>query len=136
MISCQNWPPNLKVCRPCVQADRIFELPDMVVEALGAFLSSKVSERRVGEIYSQESIEACRVAVPDAKSVAELADARIPAIAGIECDVAPAHAEVVHKVAANRARPVSNSVPDGRSRRRSWTTVPESLWMDCSGRPW
>src|SRR5262249_29303842 len=94
-------------------AQRIFELPDVVVEARGALLSTQVRERGVRKAEKQQSVETCRVAVTDSEAMSEIPNARIPACSAAKRDMTPANAEIVDQIAAEHSRPVTNRVVDG-----------------------
>src|SRR4029077_7256679 len=91
-------------------AQRIFELPDVVVEARGALLGTQLREGGVGKFETQQSVETCRVTVADSKDIPELPNARSPAWAAAKRNMARANAEIVHKITTERSGPVANCV--------------------------
>src|ERR1700730_2155947 len=96
-------------------ADRIFELPYVVVKALSLLRATQIGKGRIGEVQSQQSGKICGVTISDSKRVPELSDARSPAIAAVERHMAPTDAGMIHKVTADRSGPVANGIVDWRS---------------------
>src|SRR6185312_8963836 len=72
----------------------IFRFPDMVIKALGCLRRSETVDVCVGEIQGQQTGQVRRIAVADPQCVAELAHARIPAIAGVEGNVTPSKTKI------------------------------------------
>src|ERR1700730_14163737 len=97
-------------------ADRIFELPYVVVKALSLLRATQIGKGRTGEVQGQQSGKICGVTISDSKRVAELSDARGPAITAVERHMAPTDAGIIHKITVDRSGPVANGIVNWCSR--------------------
>jgi hypothetical protein len=79
--------------------NRIFSLPDLIVEALASHGVSEVRQSGIAVVDGQQTVEPRRVTIPNANGVAELPDVGIPARAVIQSDMAPAETGIVGKIA-------------------------------------
>src|ERR1700738_36858 len=59
--------------------DRIFGLPDFIVKACRLLRGSEVRQCGIAKVDGQQPVDARRVAIPYAKCIAKLPDARSPA---------------------------------------------------------
>ena len=94
---------------------RIFELPDVVIEALGALPGPQIIDGCVGEIEGEKSVETRRVTIADSNGIAELSDTGSPAIPAIQRNMAPTNAGVIDEAGADQARPIAYGVVNRRS---------------------
>src|SRR5882762_9725986 len=94
--------------------NRVFGLPDLVVEARRLFCGSEVRQSGIAKVDGQQPVDARRVTIADAKGIAELSDARSPASTAIQRDMAPTDTRVIEEIAADGSAPIADYVIDRR----------------------
>ena len=105
---------KLEVMPAMVPAERIFDLPYVVIEVLGLLCGSEVADGRIVEVEREQARRdflGCHCRCP---ACCRTARRRMPSFAAIQRDMAPAKAGIIHQVVADRAGPVTNGVVDRR----------------------
>src|SRR5579872_737546 len=99
-----------------IPAQSIFDLPNVIVEALRALTASDVGNYGIVKVDGQQSGHVGGIAIPDTKSVAEITDARRKTVAAIQRDMAPAEAGIIDHVVADHPAPIPDRVVNRRRR--------------------